>query len=121
QIQTASGMIPLRGVRAVTIDRKGNGAPILASASPNPFNPVTMIAYSAGRDGVVTMRIYSIDGRLVRTLIAKAATVAGEHEVAWNGRDDHGQQVSSGIYFVRTTFHADATEASMVFKISVAK
>ena len=71
--------------------------------------------------GLVTLRIYSIDGRLVRTLMQGEATVAGTHEVAWNGTDDHDRPVSSGVYFVKTSRKAGATEESSAFKLVMAK
>jgi hypothetical protein len=76
---------------------------------PNPFNPVTTIEFDLARDGHVSLRVYDVAGRLVRTLVdEKLATGAG-HEAAWNGLDDAGSRVSSGVYFYRLVT-ADAAE-----------
>ena len=47
----------------------------------------------------VTLRIYDVEGRLVRALVEEALLPPGEHAVSWNGRRTSGQQVSSGMYF----------------------
>ena len=112
---TPTGTIPLLGKKMVTF--KGSGNAVEASAYPNPFNPETSIAFSVRKDGPVTIRIYSIDGRLVRTLKDGEFTAAGSHEVRWNGLDGAGNRVSSGMYFVKTT----AAEGTSVFKLAVTK
>jgi len=121
EFATSTGTSSLRGVQAVTVRTGGPAAPISASAYPNPFNPETAIAYTVKNAGPVTLRIYSIDGRLVRTLVRAEATGAGTHEVSWNGTDDHGRHVSSGIYLVKTTRKAAATEESSVLKLVLTK
>jgi hypothetical protein len=71
---------------------------------PNPFNPVTSIGFqlSVVSCPYVRMEIYNIRGQLVRTLLdGSRAFSPGVHSVIWNGRDDSGHQVSSGIYFYR--------------------
>jgi flagellar hook assembly protein FlgD len=65
---------------------------------PNPFNPATTIRYDVPADGSVTLRIYDVDGRLVRTLV-NAAQKAGQRSVRWDGTNDEGRSVASGIYF----------------------
>jgi len=120
QFATSTGTSPLRGVRGVTVRTGGAAAPISASAYPNPFNPETSISYTVKSAGPVILRIYSFDGRLVRTLMQAEATAAGTHEVSWNGTDDHGRHVSSGIYFVKTSRKAGATEESSTFKLVMA-
>jgi flagellar hook assembly protein FlgD len=67
------------------------------------------------------MKIYSVDGRLVRTLKQGETTSAGTHEVTWNGTDDGGHHVSSGIYFVKTTQKSGTTEESTVLKLALTK
>lgn len=122
QFQTAAGTVPLHGVKSVTVRTGGGGAaPIFASASPNPFNPETAIAYTVKSEGRVTLKIYSIDGRLVRTLKRAETTAAGTHEVTWNGTDDHGRNVSSGVYFVKTSQRTGSTEEFSVLKLALTK
>ncbi len=71
---------------------------------PNPFNPETTIRYMlpASADGMpyVKLQIYNIRGQRVRTLVQEFQR-AGEHSVVWDGRDDAGQTVASGIYLYR--------------------
>jgi hypothetical protein len=68
---------------------------------PNPFNPSTTIRYDMPADGgAVTLRIYDVSGRLVRTLV-DGPQAAGQKQVTWNGKDDLGRSVVSGVYFYR--------------------
>jgi flagellar hook assembly protein FlgD len=67
---------------------------------PNPFNPITSVAFGLPTAGQVRLNIYNVLGQQVRTLVDEYM-VAGYHEVSWNGRDDGGQAVSSGVYFYR--------------------
>ncbi len=67
---------------------------------PNPFNPSTTIAYDLPRASRVTLIIYDVRGREVVTLVS-GSKPAGEHRVAWDGRDAHLEPVASGVYFCR--------------------
>ena len=67
---------------------------------PNPFNPETTIRYQVPMSGVVRLAVYSITGQLLRTLV-EANRPAGTHSVLWDGRDDAGQVVASGVYVYR--------------------
>jgi hypothetical protein len=70
---------------------------------PNPFNPTTVIRYGVPEwGGDVTLRIYDVSGRLVRTLV-DGTEGPGVKTVTWDGRNDRGQTVSSGVYFYRMT------------------
>ncbi len=69
---------------------------------PNPFNPETTIRYDLSTGGPVTLRIYDIAGRLVRTLF-DGLQAAGSKTVRWDGTNDLDQRVSSGVYFCRLT------------------
>jgi hypothetical protein len=69
-------------------------------AWPNPFNPVTTVAFELDVAGPASLRIYDASGRLVRTL-ARGIFAAGLHEEVWNGTGDAGQPVASGVYFCR--------------------
>ncbi len=72
----------------------------LMSNYPNPFNPETTIPFSLAKAGEATLRIFNIAGQQVATLI-DGKQVAGYHVVRWNGRDDLGFALASGIYFAR--------------------
>ena len=121
EVETSSGTAPLRGVKTVTVRTAHSSAPIHASASPNPFNPETAISYTVNSAGPVTLRIFSIDGRLIRTLKHGEMTTAGTHEVWWNGANDRSEPVSSGIYFVRTDQVLGDRELSAVLKLTLTK
>lgn len=77
---------------------------LLSQNYPNPFNPETQIAFDLGfMDGLyqqVDIRIYNILGQEVRKVAARTLT-PGHYELTWNGLNNSGQQVSSGIYFTR--------------------
>jgi hypothetical protein len=67
---------------------------------PNPFNPSTEIAFALPVAQMITLRIYDIEGHLVRTLIDEKRPT-GAHTVVWRGKDATGAQVASGLYFYR--------------------
>ncbi len=67
---------------------------------PNPFNPETKITYSLAKEGNTELTIYNIKGQKVKTLMNDHVD-AGEHSVIWNGKDQNGADVSSGVYFYR--------------------
>jgi hypothetical protein len=75
----------------------------IRSVAPNPFTRHTGICYELGLPGPVSLRIFDVSGRAVRTLERRAggAEQAGLHTIAWDGRDDRGRKVSNGIYFCR--------------------
>ncbi len=80
------------------------GAPkryVLGPAVPNPFNPRTRFSFELPAAGPVTLRVHDTSGRLVRTLSAGAWFDSGRHRVEWNGKDDRGASVASGVYSVR--------------------
>lgn len=68
--------------------------------TPNPFNPVTTIRFQLDRAGPASLRVYSVHGALVRTLVEGTLT-AGRYRVRWNGRDSSGRPVGSGVYVYR--------------------
>ncbi len=67
---------------------------------PNPFNPVTVIRYDVPVASIVTLKVYNLIGQRVQTL-ADEVKQAGSYSVRWNGTDDNGKQMTSGIYFVK--------------------
>jgi flagellar hook assembly protein FlgD len=69
---------------------------------PNPFNPQTTIHYTLATPGRVTLTVYDATGRLVRTLLDENQP-AGARDVTWNGQDDRGHAVASGVYFYKMT------------------
>jgi hypothetical protein len=82
--------------------------------APNPFNPETVIRYDvAAPGGRVTLSVYDVSGRLVRTLV-DAVQTSGQHSVRWNGRNEEGVGVASGVYFCRMTAPRFAGQRKMV-------
>lgn len=69
---------------------------------PNPFNPSTTIAYEVARTGDVSLAVYDVDGGLVR-VISRGRASAGRREARWDGTDERGRRVASGVYFVKLT------------------
>ncbi|HOX24369.1 MAG TPA: FlgD immunoglobulin-like domain containing protein [Candidatus Krumholzibacteria bacterium] len=83
---------------------------------PNPFNPQTTITFSLPRAGHVHLAVYSVNGRLVATLLDEERQ-AGLHAVTWSGRDDAGQPVATGTYF----YALRAGDFRQVRKMTLAK
>ncbi|UCF79637.1 MAG: T9SS type A sorting domain-containing protein [Candidatus Eiseniibacteriota bacterium] len=72
----------------------------LVGNHPNPFNPMTRIRFVVSRSGRVVLRVFDIGGRPVRTLLDAWRDAKG-YEVTWDGRDDMGNPIASGIYFLK--------------------
>jgi beta-glucanase (GH16 family) len=75
--------------------------PMLDPCRPNPFNPSTTISYELPAAATVSLAVYDVAGKVVRTLVAAESVDAGRHEVTWNGRDDAGRAAPAGVYFCR--------------------
>ncbi len=70
----------------------------LSANYPNPFNPSTSFSITLPLDKAVSVKVYDVAGRLVRTIVNNRAFAAGTHEFTWDGRSDAGRQVASGSY-----------------------
>ena len=70
------------------------------SAAPNPFNASTLISFSLPADGHVALRIYNLQGQLIRSL-SQGWRRAGSHRAEWDGRDGEGRALGSGVYLVQ--------------------
>jgi hypothetical protein len=73
---------------------------VIESISPNPFRKETRIAFHLENSEKVTMAVYTISGQMIRTLVS-GNLPGGDHEIAWDGKDDRGSQVSAGIYVLK--------------------
>ncbi|GJM43648.1 MAG: hypothetical protein DHS20C21_04900 [Gemmatimonadota bacterium] len=80
----------------------GGAEELRPSAFPNPFSDQTSISFDLPSGADVTAAVFDVSGRQVRTL-ANGRFAAGTHEVRWDGRNDSGQTLGSGIYFARLT------------------
>jgi hypothetical protein len=69
---------------------------------PNPFNPTTAISFELPRSTAVRLEVFNLLGQTVATLLDETLT-AGQHQTEWNGRDCHGSEAASGVYFYRLT------------------
>jgi hypothetical protein len=85
----------------------------LQPAYPNPFNPRVTIPFQLAHDGPVTLSIYDVSGRLVKTL-ADGWTSRGAHSVMWEGVGGSGERVASGVYFYRLTVGSRVETRKMV-------
>jgi len=88
-------------------------AMVLHANYPNPFNPETVISYSLRSGGLVELDVFNVRGQRVKTLVSGFKS-AGEHRVLWNGTDDKGVGVASGVYFYRMKAGGDVAVRKMV-------
>jgi hypothetical protein len=88
----------------------------LAQNYPNPFNPVTTIKYDLPEDSFVHLDIYDLLGREVKTLLNEVVK-AGYKVVSWEGKDNNGNPVSTGMYIYRLTVNsAESNEGILVVR-----
>jgi len=80
---------------------------------PNPFNPTTTISYSLATAQNVSLDIFNMRGQRIRSLV-NGTTPAGDHSVVWNGTDDSGRNLPSGVYFYRLSTPEKTTTLKMV-------
>jgi hypothetical protein len=100
-------------LESVTVTRVLPKSLTLRPARPNPFNPSTAIEFELPEAGRVSLRIFDTTGRPVRTLI-DGDLAHDFHSVRWDGRDDNGQQVGSGIYIYRLQFASKVLSRKML-------
>ena len=81
---------------------------------PNPFNPTTTIEYQLPKSGNVEIKIFSINGQLVKTLEG-TRQVQGTHSVVWDGKNNSGQTVASGPYIYQVAFENSMLAKKMLF------
>jgi hypothetical protein len=86
----------------------------LSQNEPNPFNPVTKIAYAADQGGPATIEITNLAGRVVKTFDLGELAPGTEGSVVWNGTDDAGQECASGVYFYRISTPSFSEARKMV-------
>jgi flagellar hook assembly protein FlgD len=99
-------------VPPVGVDPRPMGQVSFAGSRPNPFVGQTTFEFALPRAGDVKLTAFDAAGRLVRTL-ALGRQLEGTHRVAWDGRDDAGRIVASGVYLVRL----EAGEVALVRKV----
>jgi len=110
--KTISDAVTLRGTVDLT---KSGSANVTSAVAGNPFKLQTNIQYTLRDSGPVQIRIYSVNGQLVRTLREELAT-PGAYEVRWNGKDDGGRTAPSGIYFVSVKQGTESSQTRVVLE-----
>ena len=113
RVSLNEGMIPVRIAESAA---ETPNAYRLSQNYPNPFNPETTIRYDIAETGTVRLSVYALTGQHIRTL-ADGERPAGTYSVAWDGTDDTGRDVASGVYLCRM----EAGEYSAVRKILLAR
>jgi len=91
------------------------GVPLLRAPYPNPFNPATTLVYGVPSPSRVSLRIFDTSGRLVRSLLDQEVP-AGINAQVWDGNDDQGRPVASGIYVAesRSPGRAESRKMALV-------
>ncbi len=89
---------------------------ILFENHPNPFYGITRVRFQLTREGPVRLGVYDLTGRVVRSLI-QGIRPAGIHDIDWDGADDSGQRVDSGVYL----FRLDAGRQQLIRKVTLVK
>jgi hypothetical protein len=110
------GEIMLRAIVVPGLAGEDEVAPALklnVSNYPNPFNPTTTISYSVPTSGKTSVKIFNLKGQNINTLV-NAEMNAGDHTVVWNGTDASGQNVASGLYFMRVENNGKAVTRKML-------
>jgi hypothetical protein len=98
-----------------------NLRPGITGAAPNPFGPAIKVTFFLPSEGPVSLRVYSVDGRLVRTLDERMME-RGIHAATWDGKSSSGREAAPGLYFVRLeapgTSHQGTSQVRKVMKIT---
>ena len=95
--------VTMHGIGATAVAGKPINVPVefaLNQNFPNPFNPTTDISYNLAKNSHVTLSVYNANGQKVANLV-DARQSQGLHRITWNGKNDRGQHMTSGVYFVR--------------------
>ena len=111
-LQKALGFYPT-GVNVVS--QKTPSSFDVSQNYPNPFNPTTNIEFSIPRSATIQLNVYNILGELVKTLV-NGDIVSGNYKVTWNGTNNHGISVASGIYFCRLVAQSNGAANYVITK-----
>ena len=88
----------------------------LHQAYPNPFNPTTTLKYEMGSAGSVSIDVFDVNGRKIRSLY-NGIQIPGQHEIRWDAKDDHGRSMSSGVYLFKVNVNGkQQTAKSLLLK-----
>lgn len=119
-IMTDYFQIPACYYPTAVADDPTAGAPplpnMLFQNAPNPFNPETTIRYSVAGSGWATIRIYSAGGAMVRTLVDRYHA-SGRYAARWDGKDDLGRKLGSGVYFYKLETASGSSDAKKLLML----
>jgi PKD repeat protein len=101
-----------QGTASVHVVNNGNF--LQASVSPNPLNPSAVLTFSTSKAGAVKVQLFDVQGRMIKTLMDDAAAVAGYHDVRIDGRDNQGNRLASGVYYVMIQSAVDGKETKAI-------
>jgi len=117
---THEGLVSVVNLEFANTAQTENNIPsagiLSARNEPNPFNPQTSILLNMPATASVKLNVYNARGQLIRTLV-DGQLYAGSHSITWNGTDNNGRAVSSGLYFYRV----DSQGQSIVRKMALLK
>jgi photosystem II stability/assembly factor-like uncharacterized protein len=106
-VNSAIGSTYPRGVYSLTLPINSVREPSVKIRSfeldqnyPNPFNSTTILRYDIRNEGTITIKVFDLFGREIRTLVDRRV-LAGAYSAFWDGTNEHGESVSSGVYFVQ--------------------
>lgn len=105
------------------VDREGDLVPQkfeLQQNYPNPFNPSTTVKFAIEKTAFADVAVYNVIGQKVKTLAAEVLN-PGYYSTTWNGTDESGQAVTSGVYFVRMVATGEGAEFSDLRKLLLVK
>ena len=86
----------------------------LSQNFPNPFNPSTDIQFTVGKDALISLNIFDIQGRLVSSLVDNSFYSSGSYKITWDGNNQHGTQVPSGMYMYKLVSEHQTVSRKMV-------
>jgi len=104
-------------VRTLGVEQEGNDSPkeySLVGNYPNPFNPTTTIVYRLPERAEITLEVFDIIGRLVKVVFTGTQN-EGEYSQSWDGTDNNGIKVSSGVYFYNMKTNAYVCSKKMMY------
>jgi hypothetical protein len=102
---------------AIVLEVSAGGGKLAAGIYPNPLNPRATLGFTTTRAGFVRVRLFDLNGRMVRQVLDTPTVEPGYHEVAIDGADSDGRRLASGVYFYRV----EAREGSSQGRLAVVK
>jgi hypothetical protein len=113
-VQAINSQFMLSGSSAVEKRSSGPADFQLEQNYPNPFNPTTQIPFSINKYDWVSLAVFNSLGQHVRTLV-NSRHLPGVYRVSWDGRDEHGNQVSGGLYLYRLVTGEQSKTKQMIY------